>query len=208
MAGWRNRGCTRHSSTRSFAAIKALFVPFSRSVMSLASLEGSLHRGCGGRYTLHTEQVTIRLSGMGAEVTREFFRCEKCGHEQRTIEQRDAAEKQATDLIRTEHGLLLPKEIKQLRESIGLTSAQLADLCYGTPKGIVAGWEKGRYLQNREADALLRSLRDPQTLEFRAARAGVVLPAPADAAALVAAGRDVPDSEPDDSSSETTPLED
>ncbi len=145
--------------------------------MSLSSLEGSLHRGCGGRYAQHTEQVTVRLSGMSAEVTREFFRCEKCEHEQRTIEQRDSAEKQATDEIRARHGLLLPKEIRQLRESIGLSSAQLADVCYGTPKGIVAGWEKGRYLQNREADALLRSLRDPETLEYRASRAGVVLPA-------------------------------
>ena len=144
--------------------------------MSLTSLEGSLHRGCGGRYAEHEEQVTVRLSGMGAEVTRGFFRCEKCGHEQRTIEQRDAAEKQAIDQIREAHGLLAPREIRQLRESLGLTSAQLADLCYGTPKGIVAGWEKGRYLQNREADALLRSLRDPETLEYRAARAGVVLP--------------------------------
>ncbi len=146
--------------------------------MSLSSLEGSLHRGCGGRYAQHTEQVTVRLSGMSAEVTREFFRCEKCAHEQRTIEQRDAAEKQATDQIRAQYGLLLPKEIRQLRESIGLTSAQLAEVCYGTPKGIVAGWEKGRYLQNREADALLRSLRDPETLEYRASRAGVVLPTP------------------------------
>lgn len=144
--------------------------------MSLMSLEGSLHRGCGGRYAGHEEQVTVRLSGMASEVTRSFYRCEKCGHEQRTIEQRDLAEKQAIEQIREAHGLLLPKEIRQLRESLGLTSAQLAELCYGTPKGIVAGWEKGRYLQNRDADALLRSLSDPETLEYRAGRAGVLLP--------------------------------
>ncbi len=158
--------------------------------MSLSSLEGSLHRGCGGRYALHIEQVTVRLSGMAAEVTREFFRCEKCEHEQRTIEQRDAAERQATDQIREKHSLLLPKEIKQLRESIGLTSAQLADVCYGTPKGIVAGWEKGRYLQNREADALLRSLLDAETLEYRASRSGVVLPSLAEAIAAPSAPED------------------
>jgi putative zinc finger/helix-turn-helix YgiT family protein len=142
--------------------------------MSLSSLEGSLHRGCGGRYAQHEEQVTVRLSGMAAEVTRAFFRCEKCGHEQRTIEQRDAAEKAAVDQIRVRHGLLTPREIRQLREELGLTSPQLADVCYGTPRGIVAGWEKGRYLQNREADALLRSLRDPEVFAFRTARAGVV----------------------------------
>jgi putative zinc finger/helix-turn-helix YgiT family protein len=144
--------------------------------MSLSTLDGSLHRGCGGRYALHTETVTMRLSGMAAEVTREFYRCEKCGHENRTIEQRDAAEKAATELIRNEHNLLIPKAIRHLRESLGLTLPQFAELIYGTPKGIVEGWEKGKYLQNREADALIRSLADRETLERRAAKAGVTLP--------------------------------
>lgn len=144
--------------------------------MSLATLDGTLHRGCGGRYALQTEQVTMRLSGMSADVAREFFRCEKCGHEQRTIDQRDSAEKAATEQIRGAHDLLLPKQIRQLRESLGLTIPQFADLIYGTPKGIVEGWEKGKYLQNREADALIRSLSDRETLERRAAKAGVTLP--------------------------------
>jgi hypothetical protein len=55
---------------------------------------------------------------------------------------------------------------------------QLGDLLYGTPKGVVEGWERGRYLQNREADAMLRSLTDRATLELRAAKSGVTLPAP------------------------------
>jgi DNA-binding transcriptional regulator YiaG len=144
--------------------------------MSLSTLDGSLHRGCGGRYALQSELVTVRLSGMAAEVTREFFRCEKCAHEQRTIDQRDAAEKSATEQIRASHDLLAPRQIRQLRESLGLTVARFAELIYGTPKGIVEGWEKGKYLQNREADALIRSLADRETLERRAAKAGVTLP--------------------------------
>lgn len=144
--------------------------------MSIATLDGSLHRGCGGRYALQTETVTLRISGMAAEVDRQFYRCEKCAHENRTIEQRDLAERTATETIRLQHNLLAPKAIRQLRESLGLTVPQMAELCYGTPKGIVEGWEKARYLQNREADALLRSLLDPATLELRAAKAGVTLP--------------------------------
>lgn len=144
--------------------------------MSVATLEGSLHRGCGGRYTLETETVTIRLSGMSADVDREFFRCDKCGHDNRTIDQREAAEKTAIERIRAANSLLAPRGIRQLRESLGLTIPQFSELCYGTPKGIVEGWEKGRYLQNREADALMRSLTDRETLERRAAKAGVVLP--------------------------------
>ena len=30
--------------------------------MSLPTLDGTLHRGCGGRYASHTETVTVRLS--------------------------------------------------------------------------------------------------------------------------------------------------
>jgi putative zinc finger/helix-turn-helix YgiT family protein len=143
--------------------------------MSLTTFEGTLHRGCGGHYALHAETVTVRLSGMSAEVERAFYRCEKCGHENRTIEQRDVAERAAIERIREINGLLAPKAIRHLRESLGLSVAQMADLCYGTPKAIVEGWEKGKYLQNRDADALLRSLADRETLERRAAKAGVSL---------------------------------
>lgn len=163
--------------------------------MSITTLDGSLHRGCGGRYALQTEAVTMRISGMAAEVTREFYRCEKCGHENRTIEQRDVAEKSATEKIRVAHDLLAPKAIRHLRESLGLTIPQFAELCYGTPKGIVEGWEKGKYLQNRDADALVRGLLDRDTLEKRAAKAGVTLPAlpepPMLAAAMLAAAAPV-----------------
>ena len=88
------------------------------------------------------------------------------------------AERTAIERIRAEYGLLAPKAIRHLRESLGLTVPQLAELCYGTPKGIVEGWEKAKYLQNREADALLRSLTDRETFERRAAKAGVSLPVP------------------------------
>lgn len=144
-------------------------------------LDNHLHRFCGGRYQKATETVTLRLSGMSAEVQRELYRCSKCGDEQRTVEQREAAERAAVERIRAEHGLLAPKEIRHMREELRLTTVQMGELLYGTPKGIVEGWEKGRYLQNREADALLRSLRDRDTLEHRAAKAGVVLPEPAEA---------------------------
>lgn len=146
--------------------------------MSVTSLENHLHRFCGGRYHGAEETVTLRIAGMQAEVVRGLYRCAKCGDEQRTVEQREAAEKTATEMLRQRHGLLAPREIRQLRESLGLTTVQLAELLYGVPKGIVEGWERGRYLQNREADALLRSFRDRDVLERRAAKAGVVLPVP------------------------------
>ncbi len=157
--------------------------------MSITSLDNHLHRFCGGRYQAAEETVTVRLSGMQAQVARGLFRCAKCGDEQRTVEQREAAERAAVERMRAAHALLAPREIRQLREALGVTPTQLGELLYGVPKGIVEGWERGRYLQNRDADALLRSLRDRETLERRAARAGVALPVPegAEVAGAVAA---------------------
>ncbi len=154
-----------------------------------SSLEGHLHRRCGGRYQSGTETVTIRVSGMAASVERALFRCAKCGDEQRTIEQREAAEQVAVTRMRETNALLTPKAIRQLREGLGLTPHQMGELLYGTPKGIVEGWEKGRYLQNTAVDAMLRSLTDPEELRRRAAKANVKLPAEvaAEAAAAEAA---------------------
>lgn len=138
-------------------------------------LEGHLHHRCGGRYARATETITFRLSGMSASVPRELFRCDRCGDEQRTVEQREAAETAAIESIREANDLLTPKAIKQLRESLGLTPELLGALLYGTPRGVVEGWERGRYLQNRETDAILRGFADRATVEQRASRAGVVL---------------------------------
>ncbi|HEX6631748.1 MAG TPA: hypothetical protein VF048_11695, partial [Gemmatimonadaceae bacterium] len=146
--------------------------------MSESLLEGYLHRRCGGRYTGATETVTVRVSGMAATVERAFFRCDKCGDERRTVEQRESAEGEAVARMRAEHALLAPREIRALRERLGLTPHQLGELLYGIPRGVVEGWERGRYLQNPQVDALLRSLEDPETLQRRAARADVTLPPP------------------------------
>lgn len=156
--------------------------------MSIGTLEGTLHRGCGGHYEVREESATIRISGMSAVVNRASYCCDKCGHERNTIDQREAAEKAAVAAMRAAHSLLGPREIRSIRESAGLTVTQFSELCYGTPKGIIEGWEKGRYLQNREADALIRSLADRDTLRTRAQKVGVVLPESLEPAAQQGSG--------------------
>ncbi len=144
--------------------------------MSELSLEGHLHRRCGGHYALAVEEVTVRLSGMTARVDRAMYKCNKCGDRQHTVEQREDAEREAILTMRSNHALLAAKEIKHFRESLGLSAAQLGELLHGLPKGIVEGWEKGRYLQSPTVDAMLRSLTDREERERLAARAGLVLP--------------------------------
>jgi len=144
--------------------------------MSELTLAGHLHRRCGGHYALAVEEVTIRLSGMTARVERAMYKCDKCGDRQHTVEQREEAEKEAVLTMRSQHSLLTSKEIKQFRDSIALTTAQFGELLHGLPKGIVEGWEKGRYLQSPAVDAMIRSLADREERERRAAKAGFVLP--------------------------------
>jgi DNA-binding transcriptional regulator YiaG len=144
--------------------------------MSELSLEGHLHRRCGGHYALAVEEVTIRLSGMTARVDRAMYKCDKCGDRQHTVEQREEAEREAVLTMRTQHTLMTGREIKHFRESIGLSAAQLGELLHGLPKGIVEGWEKGRYLQSPAVDGMLRSLADVAERERLAARAGLLLP--------------------------------
>jgi DNA-binding transcriptional regulator YiaG len=144
--------------------------------MSELSLEGHLHRRCGGHYALAVEEVSVRLSGMTARVDRAMYKCDKCGDRQHTVEQREDAEREAILTMRSNHSLLTGKEIRHFRESIGLSAAQLGELLHGLPKGIVEGWEKGRYLQSPTVDAMLRSLTDREERERLAARAGLVLP--------------------------------
>jgi DNA-binding transcriptional regulator YiaG len=144
--------------------------------MSELSLEGHLHRRCGGHYALAVEEVTIRLSGMTARVDRAMYRCEKCADKQHTVEQREEAEREAVLTMRSQHTLLTGKEIKQMRESFALNTAQFGELLHGLPKGIVEGWEKGRYLQSPVVDSMIRSLVDRDERERRAAKAGLVLP--------------------------------
>ncbi|MEJ7810763.1 MAG: type II TA system antitoxin MqsA family protein [Gemmatimonadaceae bacterium] len=151
--------------------------------MFALSLEGQLHRTCGGHFCRAGETVTIRVSGMSATIEREVFRCDRCGDEQRSMDERERAEQEAIAAIRSTNALLAPREIRALRERLGLTHQQVGDLLYGTPGQIVEGWERGRYLQNAAADAMLRSLDDADALRRRAARAGVILRPPADMAA-------------------------
>jgi putative zinc finger/helix-turn-helix YgiT family protein len=152
------------------------------------ALEGHVHRGCGGHYKRRSENITIKVSGMAATVERSLFRCDSCGDDQYTVEQREAAEQAAVDSIRGYYELMTPKEIRRFRESTQLTPEQFGHLLWGTPRGVVEGWEKGRYLQNKQADELIRSLADPEVLKARAAKAGVVLPPPPELLALVGVG--------------------
>ena len=56
-------------------------------------------------------------------------------------------------------GLLTPNEIKGIRESLGMTQEEFAELT-GIGQATISRWERGRLLQNRAHDRYLRLLAD------------------------------------------------
>ncbi len=56
-------------------------------------------------------------------------------------------------------GLLLPSEIKAIREKFGWSQQHLADLT-GFPVATVSRWERGRLLPNRSDNKVFQAIRD------------------------------------------------
>ncbi len=78
-------------------------------------------------------------------------RCEKCGE----LVLDDAANRQITDALRRQIGLLTPVQIRQNREAFGLTQKQLASQL-GVAEATLSRWETGAQIQQRAMDRLLR----------------------------------------------------
>jgi len=80
----------------------------------------------------------------------------------------DATLRRASDAIRAEEGLLLPSQIRSIREGLGLTQHAFEQLLGVGPKTVVR-WEKGSVFQNKATDALLRIVgRFPEVTAFLA----------------------------------------
>jgi putative zinc finger/helix-turn-helix YgiT family protein len=81
----------------------------------------------------------------------EVPRCEKCG----TLVRVDAANRRVSEALRRQLGLLTPEEIRQNRDTLGLTQEQFADQL-GVAEATLSRWETGAQIQQRALDNLLR----------------------------------------------------
>jgi putative zinc finger/helix-turn-helix YgiT family protein len=98
---------------------------------------------------VHVERVPIRV-------------CDVCGE---SFSGPDAAAIRHEAICRHQ-GLLTPREIKELRESLGMTQAELARIT-GIGEATISRWERGRLLQNKALDRFLRLLAsNSRNLEF------------------------------------------
>ena len=133
---------------------------------------------CEGTADLITEVRPISIGRRSVRVPDEFLRCTDCGEEFYLPGQMDQTLRRASEAIRHEENLLLPEEIRVIREGLGLSQADFETLLGVGPKTVVR-WEKGTVFQNRATDSLLRLIReDRENARLLARWHGVTLPMP------------------------------
>jgi DNA-binding transcriptional regulator YiaG len=93
--------------------------------------------------------------------------CERCG----AVVLDDSANEALKEALRAEAGLLMPAEIPQNREALGLTRQQLAELLLRISLFTLTRWETGAQIQQRAMGILF-------LLFFQSAEAGRILGTP------------------------------
>lgn len=107
---------------------------------------------------IHAEEVHVR----GVP----HLRCSGCDERLIGLADAKALRQQANASYRKQYGLLSPTEIQDLREGLGLTQGQLAELLH-LGANTISRWEAGRLVQSSSMDVLLRLIRDvPQNLSY------------------------------------------
>ena len=94
-------------------------------------------------------KIPIRLDSV------ERYECGSCGESTFTAEQDKAVSDRVKAKAREHLGLLPPEKIVDIRKRCALSQAELETL-FGLGEKVVIRWEKGRVLQSRTADVLLR----------------------------------------------------
>lgn len=136
---------------------------------SAPSFDGAEH-SCGGVFAVVREPQEIAIRGTTVTVTGEFYRCSGCGEERFDLDQIDRARLAAAESVTKAEGLLLPEEIRALRERLGLTQDAFED-ALGLGRKTMVRWETGKVMPSQSMALLLLLIdRDPTAMGFLAAR--------------------------------------
>ena len=120
---------------------------------------------CGHRVTPDTRPLTLEYGGLSEEVNLPGLYCVKCG--EGIVNLRKAAPITDPALNRMKakvHGLLLPEQVRNIRERLKLTQKDAGTIIGGGPKAFQK-YESGRVLVSRAiASALLMLDSNPELL--------------------------------------------
>ena len=104
-------------------------------------------------------QTHIRLESV------EMYDCDRCGEATFSAEQDKLVSDLVKRKVREKLGVLNPEEILGIRKRCNLTQEEMEQL-FGLGQKVVIRWEKGRVMQSKTADVLLRLLdRSPAIID-------------------------------------------
>lgn len=130
-----------------------------------------LPHACGGRFRLARGLCAVTIRGDTVRVTAEHYACSGCGEQRFDLDQLDRARRAAATAHTKADGLLLPDQIRALREQLGLTQDAFED-ALGLGRKTMVRWETGKVLPSQAMALLLLLIqRDPSAMRFLADRA-------------------------------------
>jgi putative zinc finger/helix-turn-helix YgiT family protein len=137
----------------------------------------TLSSTCGfcGQDSLLKVRETIEwpVGNRRAMVEVEHEHCSSCGESVMTPAQMDAAQRAASNAIRLAECLLLPDEIRHVRERAGLSQENFERVLRVGRKTAVR-WERGTVFQSPSTDELIRTYdKHPELLEERCEALGI-----------------------------------
>ena len=104
-------------------------------------------------------QIPIRLEAV------EMYECDRCCESVFTPEQAREVDRRVKLVARQRLALLPPEKILAIRKRCNLTQEEMERL-FGLGQKVVIRWEKGRVMQSKTADVLLRLLdRNPAIID-------------------------------------------
>lgn len=105
--------------------------------------------------------MTAKVRGEDVPVRTEAMLCSRCGFHVMTDAQSDAYTTASADVYRTNHGLLTTKELKQVRQRLGMSFRDFARYL-GVSEASPKRWEAG-LVQDQAMDQLIRLKSDLAT---------------------------------------------
>ena len=109
-----------------------------------------------------TKKENYKVCGEQIEVAAQILVCEECGEELFCEKLDSATLVNAYNEYRRKHKLLLPEEIKKIREQYGLSQRNFAKLLNWGDKTICR-YENG-YIQDKAHNSILLFLREPENM--------------------------------------------
>ena len=133
---------------------------------------------CGeGMLVLHVEEDAVAYKGVTRTVPSQYKVCTACGSEQADMDDLRVNKRAMQAFKKEVDGLLTGQEVRRIRERLGLTQAEAAELFGGGPVAF-SKYESDDVMQSEAMDKLLRLANSFQTivLNFLRQRGGHTVP--------------------------------